>query len=222
MSTTARTLVFSAVMMACAIACRGAVILTWLDEPMEIGGWWNPLPSPSIDVDGDGVVDFAFSGTYSFVGLHSESVSRYFTPPNIGGEVAALGEGSLIGPDSNNNGLDWFNHTGWATLMEEYDTGRAGQFWNTPAAWGPPWDLRSPPGLRTYIGIEFEIDPASRYGWIEVQGHWSYPYAMVLGWAYESTPNTPILAGAIPEPSTFMLLGISSLVVLAGMRRKNR
>lgn len=220
MNTPARTLVFSAVMMISIIACRGSIMVTWLDEPMEVGGYWNSSTSQPIDIDGDGVTDFSFLGTYSFLGLYSETVNRYLItpspPPNIGGAVSALHGGEEIGQHIGTNHLTWFgnDHDYWSTLMEEYDTGRSGEFWNTPDAWGPPWDSRSPPEMRTYIGIEFEINAAIHYGWIEVQGHWSYPSAFVWGWAYESTPGMPISAGAIPEPSTLSLLGLGVIALL--------
>lgn len=219
-------LVISVVIMASTLVCRGSIIVTWLDQPIEVGGWWNPSTPQSVDINGDGVFNFSFVGDQSFVGFRSEDVNRYFIipdlPPNIGGAVAALNEGYFIGPDSGNASMDWFNHTGWASLMTQYDTGRAGEFWKTPDAWGPPWDPRSPPELRTYIGVEFLIDSATHYGWIEVQGHWSYPYAMVWGWAYESTPGMPIAAGAIPEPTTLSLLGIGAAALLFRKIANNR
>ena len=203
-------------------ACRGDIIYTLLDEPLDVGGLDNPSSAYDIDVNSDGWVDFSIAASYPIsVDFLSEGANRYLIhpspPPNTGGPVAALDLGFHIGSDSGDDSLDWFgdNYDFWSGLMVEFDTGKAGEFWNTPDAWGPPWEPRSPPEMRTYIGVEFAVADDVHYGWIEVQGHWSYPYAKVFGWAYESTPGMGITAGAIPEPSTFLLLlvGVGALAL---------
>ncbi len=134
MSTPARFLVISAVIMASTLVCRGSIIVTWLDQPIEVGGWWNPFTPQPVDIDGDGVADFSFWGDQfsTSAGFRSEGITRYLIipdpPPNIGGVVAALNEGFFIGPDSGDASMDWFNHTSWAPLMTQYDTGRVGEF----------------------------------------------------------------------------------------------
>ena len=195
------------------VACRGGIIYTYLDEALDVGGWSNPSAAYALDLNDDGSVDFSIAASYpTSVDFLSEGANRYLIhpspPPNTGGPVAALNPGFPIGPDSGDDSLDWFgdNYDYWSGLMVELDTGKSGEFWNTPDAWGPPWDPRSPPEMRTYIGVEFAVTDEVHYGWIEVQGHWSYPYVKVFGWAYESTPGMGITAGAIPEPSTLLLL----------------
>ena len=60
-----------------------------------------------------------------------------------------------------------------------------------------------------YIGLQFQIAGQTYYGWaragapvVGINGGWIYDYA------YETVPNTPILAGEgeVPEPSTVALL----------------
>lgn len=69
-----------------------------------------------------------------------------------------------------------------------------------------------------YIGFDMVIAGANYYGWMYV----SAPnqdglagdagmYGTITQWAYESSPNTPITVGAVPEPSTLALMGIGAL-----------
>ncbi len=89
--------------------------------------------------------------------------------------------------------------------MVEYDTGKVGEFW----------------GQRAYIGIEFSDEDGIHYGWFDVEGDSSTPYAVIYGWAYESTPGMGIMAGAVavPEPSTIMLLAGGTLTIGCTLRR---
>jgi hypothetical protein len=70
-----------------------------------------------------------------------------------------------------------------------------------------------------YLGVSFEVDGSTHYGWIELSQAIDRPspenqYLYVHGWAYESTPDTPIVAGVIPEPSTGILTMVGSLSIL--------
>jgi len=193
--------------------CRGGISVNWLDEPLEVGGWWNPPTPHPLDIDDNGTVDFSFWGDgVSSVGMHSEGVNRYLIvpdpPPNIGGPVAALEAGFLIGAQSGDGSLDWFgdNHDYWSGLMLELSTGTAGEFW----------------GIRAYIGIEFQMDDGMHYGWFDVEGSSSSPYVEVYGWAYETQPGVSIIAGAVPEPSTIMLLAAGATTMLLSRFRKRR
>lgn len=190
--------------------CRGFISVNWLDEPLELGGWWNPPTSHSLDIDNNGTVDFLFFGdTVSFVGMRSEGINRYLItpspPPNTGGPVSALVAGFLIGPQSNNGNLDWFgdNYDYWSGLMQELSTGTAGEFW----------------GTRGYIGFEFQMDDGMHYGWFDVEGSSSSPYAEVYGWAYETQPGVSIIAGAVPEPSVISLFIGGLLTIGCTLRR---
>jgi hypothetical protein len=185
--------------------CRGGISVNWLEEPLELGGWWNPPTPHSLDIDENGTVDFSFWGDVaSSVGMHSEGVNRYLIvpspPPNIGGPVAALEAGFLIGAQSDDGRLDWFgdNHDYWSGLMQSLSTGTAGEFW----------------GTRAYIGMEFQMNDGMHYGWFDVEGSSSSPYAEVHGWGYETEAGIPIIAGAVPEPSTIMLFSAGAMAIL--------
>jgi hypothetical protein len=61
----------------------------------------------------------------------------------------------------------------------------------------------------------------NNYGWLEViWNNTSNQFQLVSG-AYESTPNTPIVAG-VPEPSTIAAAGVAALAMGAGAIRRAR
>ena len=68
--------------------------------------------------------------------------------------------------------------------------------------------LTLPPG---FLALEFEIGSEKHYSWLAIEHSSQEPlvFGRLTGWAYESTPGESIRAGAIPEPSTSLLLLIS-------------
>lgn len=74
-------------------------------------------------------------------------------------------------------------------------------------------------GLTAYAGVEFRIGDSLHHGWIQIQHFEASNAGRILGWAYETRPGVPILAGTIPEPSTWALL-IGGGVLMVWFRRK--
>jgi hypothetical protein len=82
----------------------------------------------------------------------------------------------------------------------------------------PPFD-----GFTAYAGFDLVYDGADHYGWMRI----SDPYppmfcgGEILDWAYETAPNTALLAGAVPEPGSVVLfeLGVVLLTWRVGFRR---
>ena len=52
---------------------------------------------------------------------------------------------------------------------------------------------------RVFFGIEFQIGGDTHFGYIDVEGQHDTVGVIVYGWAYETTPNTPIVATQVPE-----------------------
>lgn len=75
-------------------------IVTSLSEPMSLQSYFTMVQYP-IDVDGDSVPDFTFAADASGLGLRTERTNhvivRLSSPPNIGGNVARIEEGSAVG-----------------------------------------------------------------------------------------------------------------------------
>lgn len=126
-------------------------------------------------------------------------------------EPYALPASTVIGPDSPYLYPEFGNLSGWWTqqssvpgvagLHARYDIGTSGFF----------------VGTRGYIGIEFQIEGETHYGWIDLD-NFTWWQSEIHGWAYESEPNKPIIAGAIPEPSSILLTLCGSFCLM--MKRK--
>jgi hypothetical protein len=186
-----------------------------------------------IDLNFDSLVDVALSySVYSSDTLYPAG-SNGFLRAYIGGPLidgvnrilvdasdgqdAALPHGTLISgsPDS---ALEWKTGliasglvSSWSTSSAEPDTE-----WN---------GLLGEPG-EDYLGIAFEVGEATHYGWIhvvlgEVDSWTGFKSPITASWAYESTPDTPIVAGVIPEPSTGILTMAGSVGLLLHARSRH-
>jgi len=71
-----------------------------------------------------------------------------------------------------------------------------------------------------YIGFDLVDNGNNYYGWIQVSNPLNDVYGDIVDWAYQSSPNTFITAGVVPEPSIFALLTLSGIVV--GLLRQKR
>lgn len=63
-----------------------------------------------------------------------------------------------------------------------------------------------------FLGFRFEGDEGTHYGYVEIRGHESSRFTL-LSYAWESTPETAIITGAIPEPSNSLLLVLASMLL---------
>ena len=140
----------------------------------------------------------------------------YVTPSSLNALVALpvgqlgdawpvpLAAGQQIGPDA--AGYVWISDpVGGSLLTWTYDGGAGG-----PESTGLFTGVAS-----AYLGLQFQQDGQTYYGWARV----GTPYpGLNIGWlfdyAYQTTPGTPIFAGegAVPEPSTWALLSAGGIL----------
>ncbi len=187
---------------------HGGISFTWLDEPINMTRWPGPY-SADLDLDANG---FGFHSTNRKLGFRDRPTDRQC---RLGLALSPARCWKSCHPTSSRtinrrNTLAGINMVGRRIAILSMEQHRQ------------HWHLGSP-NEAGYFGIRFTIDSGSHYGWVYLDNSWGAAGGGdILGWAYETTPYTSILAGAVPEPSTLVLLGIGSLVVLARIRRKYR
>jgi len=161
----------------------------------------------SWDLDNGGAIDFRLEVAVS------NGVEKSNLVPVPGGDANGIAlfnnnadrmqAGETIGPLT-----PFSNPTDTKTL---YDEGSPGNF-----DWGA--------GTRGFLGLRINLSGSDRYGWADVSinrvGANSFNHTL-YSYAYEDAPDTEILAGAIPEPSTAALL-VAGAARVASMRGRRQ
>lgn len=121
-----------------------------------------------------------------FVSAGTASVVGTFAGAQL--EAAALPPGARIGPEANFQNID----RRFAQMAFNHSV-RVGQWQNVQ---------------HRFLGLRFTINRNTYYGWAEFSvklgkpGHHLWVIARPEGYAYESTPNTPIFAGQKADGSS--------------------
>lgn len=198
----------------------GAIIFEVPTEPIRF------FARPRIDMDGNGSIDFRFGGLPgTSATVVTERSNRYLgipaPPPRIGGRPFPLADNTMIGgietpirlmflsSDPSDDFVDPDQTTGTTSnLYLCLSNGCSGLFLGEPGS----------TSLRGLLGVQFESDNGTHFGYFDIETISFGRQTMLHGWAYESEPNTPINARFIPEPST-LLLSIFGLAAIMKRRR---
>jgi hypothetical protein len=164
----------------------------------------------NIDLNGDGTIDFFTStrgGEISLVPTNDNRIlSVRATLPDLGRAIRVLEPGHLIGA-TQNVPLTW---NGLADSINSSDDGGSVIYrcnGRVPIGEPPTCDSEIIGQALSLVGLELEKDGETHYGWVEISSLVStFNDLRVHGWAYETEPGAVIVAGAIPEPSSLLLV----------------
>lgn len=201
----------------------GAVVI-YTDIPDQ--GVFGPAGDSffEVDLNRDNTGDFLFRSNFApgdgFVvlpqGNHRVFSSPIPTPPDINTFARDFDNGQEIGPDVLSNNLillgQRFDVTGreigpallgcalftQLICLGEFDTAEA-------QAGGDPTD---------FVGVALDLDGNTHYGYVEILSS-GFNGGTIVGFAYETEPDTAIIAGAIPEPSSVLMvcLGVAIFTI---------
>ena len=89
---------------------------------------------------------------------------------------------------------------------------------------GSDYGQFQPPNSQGFLGLQFTTASGTFFGYIQVKVNRSpgagQPGFQFISAAYDNTPGTPIVAGAVPEPGTLALLAVGAAGVVAIQRRR--
>ena len=211
----------------------GGGVLDYLQiDKNDINGETNPLDFDPIA--GNQAATFPPNMTTP----NDANESAYVINPNMQGSYpAALTFGTPIGPTSS---FDWqesnnFQSGGkWiranrlidedATQIDQILGGRPASGVQVPFN-GPNFDSLG--DEVRYLGLKMDLNNTNQfnYGWVGVRiTNEVDATGEVVGWAYETLPGVPILAGAVPEPITILTALFGGAMILGGFlgRRRRR
>jgi hypothetical protein len=153
----------------------------------------GPRGSYSLDLNHDGIVDFKITNTTRFdtdqafwalfanAQAAGNSAIGTFVYRGFPADARALYQGSQIGPSQRFFPRD--------VKMASFYVGGGG--YSAHGNW--------PHATNRYLGVQFQIDGETHYGWarftVQTLGHPARILAELTGYAYETTANTPIAAG---------------------------
>jgi hypothetical protein len=196
----------------------------------DVNGELNPLvfdPGP----------DLLFQATPFLDGAtprNDANESAYVINPYLQGSYpAALKLGTSIGPQSTFDFQETgnFQTTGKdiranrlidedATQIDRVLGGQAASGVQVPFN-GP--NFRGLDGATRYLGLKMDLNNAgvTNYGWVGIQiDNEADATGAVVGYGYETLANTPIPAGAVPEPGTLGLSVLGGVALLGSAARR--
>jgi len=189
------------------VQAQGTIVYVVPQQPI----YYAPVGDQTTDIDlnGDGTVDYSLVSQSGLTVLQPHGNNSLIVvpelPPDVGNFLAPLNQGDVINasPSSLNPVFVWYDSrtdpTGQSLVAGLSTAGPLGYFFN---------------GIH-YAGLRFQYGGADHYGWMEINSFSaSVPDGQILGWAYQTAPDSPLYAGegAVPEPSSLALLCLAGFL----------
>ena len=217
-----------------------ALVLVFIGTRSSVAIDYPHIPSQPIDMDRDGRSDFYLLrllylnnaptwvrqetlrlGTYDLFQTPEERLES----PNGNsarvqdGQIALLSAGDIVGdaPHASQRWVDAF--------VPPYISVDNSLAFQAPGAWEGLWGA----AREGFAGVRIAADDGVHYGWIKLRvENWNEetPNSIRLNgplatdWYLESRPNTPIVAGAVPEPASVVLIFVSIACIVGLLRRR--
>lgn len=170
-----------------------------------------------LDFNGDGQPDVGFyadGGSFNIGGFGS---TRVLTYPSAGLDINSflpvLAAGTEIGATPPSGSLIWRATVSAGPSGQPYSATYNGA---NNVGYAGYWQ-----GVEGYTGVEFYIGDAPHYAWIRVGAPFVGLYGgYIYDYAYETRAGVSIMAGAVPEPSTWALFAVGVLIIAAVRKRR--
>lgn len=182
------------------VSGQGTIVYMQPSQPINYGTFPQSF---NLDFNNDGTTDLIMSCDIGGVILTPQGNNRVVVDGSF--LVGALNQGEEIAP-SLNPVYQWTSSSVSLGAQAVFD----GQYFY----------LGNFSDKDAFIGLEFQAGGNNYFGWMEVYNYPNIAAGQVLGWAYETIPNAPILAGQVPEPSSVALLILGGAVVWFRYNRK--
>ncbi|MDW7981129.1 MAG: hypothetical protein RMH97_11235 [Verrucomicrobiales bacterium] len=174
--------------------------------PVFSVGGGGPYSVVSVDLNHDGIEDYRVVATgtvtwgFQMEGVGNNAVwARPVGGMDMDAMIVPLPHGTHVGsvlPEGDT----------WA-LTETTPFGVAGPYFSSYSSIGV---LGLFTNQTAYAGLQFHIAANVHYGWIKVQEiPWLLGGGIVYEYAYDMRPGVPVLAGIVPEPSSWSILGLA-------------
>lgn len=212
-----------AVAIAGGTAAYGQIIVVSTPADFVVSAGTATAPSVNWDVNGDGINDFTFGYRYPNTATGSGVIWQANMNPFTGsaatngvigytGPFIRYGSALAAGFSIGTGGA--FSTVTQVALGSRYLSGGVPTYYGGFAA-------SIAPGTLAYAGFRFNDSGGQvHYGWILLSvGPGSIDFVSA---AYQSTSNTAILAGAVPEPGTMAALAIGAVGVVGAVVRRRR